>query len=273
MTCASKSGVLHCGSFICYLVDINNQSAVQRQMNNKAPTQAQTHLRGIRSFVCRKTKLSPIQAQAWNQLWAKFGLTFDNDKTPLDFKAIFSNQPEAPLIFEIGFGDGHSLSEMARNHPDKNFIGVEVYKRGVARILSQIEQYQLSNLKIFWGDAAKLLKEAIPDNSLNGLQLFFADPWPKTRHHKRRIVQTDFVDRVALKLQPGGIFHLATDWEDYARHMMSVISHDLRFQNKAGVNQFTPRPLERPLTKYEQRGIKLGHKTWDLIFERTYTLR
>jgi tRNA (guanine-N7-)-methyltransferase len=222
-------------------------------------------LRPIRSFVRREGRISKAQVSAWERLWPIYGLS-DTEEGFLALEQVFGRFAET--ILEIGFGDGHSLAEMAKNAPEKNFIGIEVYRTGVGNLLTLIEKYQLSNIRIFCADALGILERKILDNSLTTVQLFFADPWPKVRHHKRRIVQPAFIKLVAKKLKNTGTFHLATDWMDYAYHMMQVLSDSLDFVNTCGSAQFTPRPLFRPLTKYEQRGLRLGHQTWDLIFRK-----
>ena len=226
---------------------------------------SQYPMRPVRSFVRREGRITKTQSEAFEMLWPIFGLSTEN-KEFLDLDAIFGRK--ADKIVEIGFGDGHTLLEMAMKAPEKDFIGIEVYRTGVGSLLAGIAKHQVTNIRIFCSDAIEVLEHKIPDDSLAGLQLFFADPWPKKRHHKRRIVQTSFVNLVARKVKKGGIFHLATDWMDYAYHMMSVISEVDTFQNIEGALTFSPRPDFRPLTKYEQRGLQLGHQTWDLIFRR-----
>ncbi|HSX20678.1 MAG TPA: tRNA (guanosine(46)-N7)-methyltransferase TrmB, partial [Gammaproteobacteria bacterium] len=167
---------------------------------------------------------------------------------------------------EIGFGDGRALLANAKAHPHINFIGIEVYKAGIAKLLAGINAQQLSNIRIYCADAVEVLTNCIPAQSLQQIQLFFPDPWPKVRHHKRRIVRPEFVRLLAEKLQIGGSFHMATDWEEYAAHMLAVMEADPNWVNLAGVGQFISRPDTRPLTKYEQRGQRLGYKTWDLLF-------
>lgn len=220
-------------------------------------------LRPIRSFVRREGRISKAQLSAWERLWPIYGLSA-SDPGCIAFESLFGRI--ADTVLEIGFGDGHSLAEMAKNAPEKNFIGIEVYRTGVGNLLTLIEKHKLSNIRIFCADALEILANKIPDNSLATLQLFFADPWPKVRHHKRRIVQAPFIKLVAQKLKGLGTFHLATDWMDYAYHMMAVLGESVDFVNASGANQFTPRPDFRPVTKYEQRGLRLGHQTWDLIF-------
>jgi tRNA (guanine-N7-)-methyltransferase len=221
-------------------------------------------LRPIRSFVRREGRISNTQLSAWERLWPIYGLSASNPGC-LAFESLFGRI--ADTVLEIGFGDGHSLADMAKNAPEQNFIGIEVYRTGVGNLLALIEKYNLSNIRIFCGDALEVLASKIPDNSLTTLQLFFADPWPKARHHKRRIVQVPFIKLVSKKLKSLGTFHLATDWMDYAYHMMTVLGNSADFVNASGVEQFMPRPDFRPVTKYEQRGLRLGHQTWDLIFQ------
>lgn len=230
--------------------------------------------RTIRSFVRRsKGKRTPTQDLAFKALWARYGVSFTPSRTDgfLDLGTLFQkpSDSETKRVLEIGFGDGNSLATMAADHPEKDFIGIEVYENGITRLLSKLNKMNLSNVRIFHHDAVEVLTHCIPDCSLDTIQIFFADPWPKARHHKRRLIQTPFITLIAQKLKRKGILHLATDWMDYAYQMMSVLSASDYFENLAGEGQFTPRPHFRPLTKYEQRGLKLGHKTWDLLFQRT----
>lgn len=222
-------------------------------------------LRRVRSFVRREGRISKAQLSAWDRLWPVYGLSI-TETGLLCLETLFGRS--ADTVLEIGFGDGNSLAEMAKNAPEKNFIGIEVYRTGIGNLLTLIEKYNLTNIRLFCGDALEVLEQKIPDNSLTALQLFFADPWPKVRHHKRRIVQTSFVKLVYQKLKSTGTFHLATDWMDYAYHMMAVLGEFADFVNISGRDQFTPRPDFRPVTKYEQRGLRLGHQTWDLIFRK-----
>lgn len=224
------------------------------------------HRREVRSFVCRTTKLSPFLESMWNHLWPEFGVSWHKGMAALNFDLIFGRS--AGKVLEIGFGEGKSLSWMAQHSKDQDFIGIEVYRKGVARLLTEIQSHQLSNIRILCGDAVQILQEAIPDESIERVQIFFADPWPKTRHHKRRLIQSNFVSLLRKKLRLHGTLHLATDWEDYAHHMMSILSKDPHFRNQAGELQFSERPAYRPITKYEERGIKLGHKSYDLIFQK-----
>lgn len=248
---------------VCYAIDKHFPLRVQYLMQKFSS--AATHLRQIRSFVRREGRNTQAQSQAWEKLWPLYGLCM-SPAGFLDLDTVFGRSAEK--IIEIGFGDGHSLAQMARQAPEKDFIGIEVYRTGVASLLAQIQALQLSNIRIFCADAVEVLEQKIPDQSLMGVQLFFADPWPKTRHHKRRLVQPKFIDLIAQKLRKDGIAHFATDWMDYAYQMLSVLSATEAFGNLAGLGEYMPRPDFRPPTKYEQRALALGHKIWDLMFKR-----
>ena len=224
----------------------------------------QPFIRRIRSFVKREGRLTTGQQRALDELFPRYGLTMQ--QSPIDLKDVFGRT--APVVFEIGFGNGTSLSEMAVNHPEQNYIGVEVHRPGVGNLLLQIEQLGLNNLRVINDDAVDVLKQMIADDSLDAVYLFFADPWHKKKHHKRRIVQKEFVELLRKKLKTGGVFHMATDWQDYAEHMMQVMSEVEGFENIAGQGAYTPRPDYRPMTKFEQRGHRLGHGVWDLLFKK-----
>lgn len=174
----------------------------------------------------------------------------------------------APVTLEIGFGNGASLAAMAAARPDRRFIGIEVHRPGVGQLLQQIEQLSLTNIHILCHDAVEVLRESIPENSLDGVQIFFPDPWPKKRHHKRRLIQSEFIQLVCARLRPEGQIHLATDWQDYAQQMLAVLDAEPGLKNDAGRGCFSPRPEYRPLTKFEQRGQRLGHGVWDLMYTR-----
>lgn len=219
--------------------------------------------RRIRSFVRREGRLTPGQQKALDTLWPRYGLSAQRHLDPV---GVFGRQ--GPLTLEIGFGNGDSLAAMATQEPETDFVGIEVHRPGVGRLLRQIEQRELTNVRIFSHDAVEVLSRCIDDHSLDRILLFFPDPWPKKKHHKRRIVQHGFVQLVARKLKPGGIFHMATDWQPYAEHMMEVMQVSLLFGNEAGKGRYSSRPAYRPVTKFEQRGKRLGHRVWDLIFRR-----
>lgn len=226
--------------------------------------QDKTH-RPIRSFVLRQGRLTRGQQRAFDQFWPRFGVEFQGQ--PLDLPELFGN--DHPVYMEIGFGNGHSLASMAADHPGLNYLGIEVHGPGVGHLLLEIEERQLENVRIIRHDAIEVLQGGLASGSLQGLFLFFPDPWHKKRHHKRRILNPRFVQLAARVLRPGGFFHAATDWENYAEQMMTLLSAaaDL-FENSAGEGQFTPRPDYRPLTRFEQRGQRLGHGVWDLVFTR-----
>jgi tRNA (guanine-N7-)-methyltransferase len=224
----------------------------------------QTFIRRIRSFVKREGRLTTGQERALKDLFPLYGLTLQDH--PINLEKVF--QRTAPCILEIGFGNGSSLAEMAANNPEQDYIGIEVHRPGVGNLLSQIEKMGLTNLRVINDDAVDVLNKMIENDSLDAVYLFFADPWHKTRHYKRRIVQKEFVELLREKLKVAGIFHMATDWQDYAKHMMRVMNDTKHFENTAGKDQYLPRPDYRPLTKFEQRGQRLGHAVWDLIFKK-----
>jgi len=219
--------------------------------------------RKIRSFVRREGRITAGQQRALQDLWPRYGLAADQ---PLNLATIFGRR--APLTLEIGFGNGDALATMAGQQTDTDFIGIEVHRPGVGRLLQQLDEHELSNVRVMREDAVQLLNSCFPDNSLDRLLLFFPDPWHKKRHHKRRIVQPAFIELLARKIKPGGILHMATDWEDYARHMLEVMGESAAFRNCAGSGNYSPQPDYRPVTKFERRGQRLGHGVWDLLFER-----
>tara|TARA_R110000868_G_scaffold345660_1_gene606797 strand:- start:733 stop:1452 length:720 start_codon:yes stop_codon:yes gene_type:complete len=222
------------------------------------------YMRKIQSFVKREGRLTGGQAKAIEQHWPAMGLKHQNGL--LDMAEVFGRV--APIVLEIGFGMGKSLVEMAKNEPDKDFIGIEVHTPGVGACLSDAAEQGVTNLRVYDHDAVAILADCIADNSLARMQLFFPDPWHKKRHHKRRIVQPEFVQKLRNKLALGGVFHMATDWENYAEHMLEVMSQAPGFNNLSSSGDYVPRPEQRPLTKFEQRGHRLGHGVWDLMFEK-----
>ena len=224
----------------------------------------QKYLRKIRSFVRREGRLTHGQQHALEMLWPIYGI--EADAQNLDFQMLFGN--DHPVILEIGFGNGESLAAMAQALPENNYIGIEVHRPGVGHLLKLIEEKGLSNLRVMSDDAVEILTRQIPVASLSGVQLFFPDPWHKKKHHKRRIVQPDFVHHLATRLKSGGFFHMATDWQDYAVHMLEVMQASNDFENCSESGDYVPRPGHRPITKFEQRGHRLGHSVWDLIFTR-----
>lgn len=221
------------------------------------------HPRAIRSFVIRGGRLTSSQENALATQWPHFGLEAENGV--INPEQVFGRL--APLVMEIGFGMGDSLLNMANANPESDFIGVEVHKPGVGRLLHEIAEKQLRNLRIYRHDAKEILRDCIADGTLDCIQIFFPDPWHKKRHNKRRLVQSEFVEQLRPKLKIGGTLHMATDWVPYAEHMMEVMSAAPGFRNTAGLGQYSS-ANERPLTKFEKRGQRLGHVVNDLIFAR-----
>lgn len=227
-------------------------------------TEIERPQRAIRSYTLRQGRLTPAQQRAMDQLFPRYGVP--SGDTPLDFDAIFGRR--TPRILEIGFGNGDSLAAIAQAHPGNDYLGIEVHTPGVGHLLLKIEELALTNLRVMRDDAVEVLTRRITDDALDAVYLFFADPWPKKRHHKRRIVQGEFAQLLRRKLKIGGHFHMATDWENYAQHMLEVMHAAAGFRNTSPSGDYVPRPDYRPLTKFEQRGQRLGHGVWDLIFER-----
>ena len=224
--------------------------------------------RPIRSFVERQGRISPVHRELVAELWPQFGIPLSQQK--IDGSALFGRI--APVTLEIGFGNGHSLLSLARENPQQDFIGVEVYKAGIAKLLVGIHELALTNIRIFCADAIEVLINCIHDQSLDKAQLFFPDPWPKARHHKRRIVQPAFTQLIASKLNKEGVFHMATDWHDYALQMLAVMEAQDLWVNLAGTAKFIARPASRPETKFEQRGKRLGYGVWDLVFRKNHNI-
>lgn len=222
------------------------------------------YIRKVRSFVKREGRLTKAQANALEQFWGDMGLNHSDGL--IIPSAIFAN--ENPVVLEIGFGMGKSLVEMAKNAPQLNFIGIEVHKPGVGACIALAKEHEVSNLKVYEHDAIEILADCIPEKCLTTVQLFFPDPWHKKKHHKRRIVSAEFVETIRQKLKIGGVFHMATDWENYAECMLEDMQSAQGYRNLSATNDFVPRPDSRPLTKFENRGHKLGHGVWDLQFER-----
>lgn len=221
--------------------------------------------RKVRSFVLRTGRLSDYQRNMMNDNWHTYGLS--HQPHFFDFSQIYGNHN--PIILEIGFGMGKSLVEMAEQNPDKNYLGIEVHTPGVGACIAYAVEKNIKNLRVICHDATEILRDCIPDNSLMGLQLFFPDPWHKAKHHKRRIVQPHFIQTVCQKLIMNGFIHMATDWENYAEHMLDVLKNTARLTNQSLTDDYIPRPKDRPLTKFEQRGHRLGHGVWDLYFIKT----
>jgi len=218
----------------------------------------------IRSFIRRQSRATAGQRLALEQHWDDYCLPFN-----AEFDAVQIYGRVAPLVVEIGFGNGACLADMAAANPDINYLGIEVHRPGVGHLMMLLTQRGLSNVRIYHHDAIEVLEQKIPDHSVSGIHLFFPDPWQKRRHHKRRIVRPGFVELLLQKLQTGGYFHAATDWQHYAKEMLITLSAGSGLTNCSPDHNFCPRPSYRPLTKFENRGLNLGHGVWDLIFKKT----
>lgn len=222
------------------------------------------HHRSIRSFVRRQGRMSQAQQRALTCLWSRYGIEFKAD-APLNCQAVFNTSK--PLVCEIGFGMGDSLWQQAKAHPEQHFLGIEVHQPGVGALLSALDKHDIDNVRIISHDAVAVM-QAIPDASVDRIQIFFPDPWPKKRHHKRRLIQPEFAELLAQKLSPNGHLHLATDWRDYAEHMLTVLNTIKSLANTSPTNTYSPRPAYRPSSKFERRGVNLGHGIYDLVFSR-----
>lgn len=223
------------------------------------------YIRKVRSFVKREGRLTKGQERALSEHWETMGLNHSDGL--IDLGTVFGN--DNPTVLEIGFGMGKSLVEMAKAAPELNFIGIEVHKPGVGACIALAAEQGVKNLKVFEHDAIEILADCLSDNSLTTVQLFFPDPWHKKKHHKRRIVQASFVEAIRSKLKVGGVFHMATDWENYAECMLEDMQSAQGYKNLSENNDYVPRPKSRPLTKFESRGHRLGHGVWDLQFSKT----
>lgn len=221
-------------------------------------------LRSIRSFVRRQGRMSPALKQALIDLAPNYELPYNTQC--LDLNTVFGRT--APRIMEIGFGNGMGFIELAQQNPQHDYLGVEVHRPGIANVFVQAYSLGLKNVRVIGHDVHEVLTHQIADSALDAVYIFFPDPWPKPKHFKRRLIQSNFVDLLVRKLKIGGIVHLATDWSDYARQMLKVLEAEPRLRNQAGVGNYSARPQWRPLTKYERRGQSKGHEVSDLLFER-----
>ncbi len=218
--------------------------------------------RHIRSFVLRQGRTTTGQQRAIDALMPVYGISYRAE--PLNLDDAFGRN--APKILEIGFGMGDSTAEIARSHTENDYLCLEVHTPGVGNLLKLIGEQNLTNIRIIQHDAIEVLRDMIGDHALDGVHIFFPDPWHKARHNKRRLIQTPFINNLMKKLKPGGYIHAATDWQDYAEQILSVLSSESLLQNTE--NDYAPRPAYRPLTKFEKRGLGLGHGVWDLVFVR-----
>lgn len=226
-------------------------------MSDSAPTHDH-----IRSFVLRQGRMSDAQKRYLDEGLPRFGVPYA--KASVDFDAVFGRS--APHILEIGCGMGETTVAIAAAHPETDYLGIEVHGPGVGSLLKQIDTQGLTNLRVIQHDAVEVLRDMIPSASLAGIHVYFPDPWPKKRHHKRRLIQPPFVHELAQRLTPGGYLHCATDWEEYAQQMLEVLDNEALLANSA--EGFAPRPVWRPQTKFETRGLRLGHGVWDVLFRR-----
>ncbi|MHA6492027.1 tRNA (guanosine(46)-N7)-methyltransferase TrmB [Pseudomonas borbori] len=236
---------------------------IESHQSSAAPEEKRLH-RTIKSFVMRAGRMTEGQQRGLDQGWPKFGLELAAGAP--DFDQLFGRT--APRTLEIGFGMGHSLLEMAAAAPELDFIGVEVHRPGVGALLNGLITQSLGNVRVYSCDALEVLRNCVADASLDRVLLFFPDPWHKARHHKRRIVQPAFAELVRQKLKIGGVLHMATDWEAYAEYMLEVMNVAPGYRNLAADGRCVERPAERPTTKFERRGERLGHGVWDLKFQR-----
>jgi tRNA (guanine-N7-)-methyltransferase len=233
-------------------------------MDQDLPPAENRHRRPVRSFVLRGGRLTEGQKRALDELMPRFG--FPPGEGPADLQALFDN--DHPVIMEIGFGNGEATWQMAAASPKENFLGVEVHAPGVGHLLLRLEEHGLENVRIACADAVELMRDRLNDDALSGIRIYFPDPWPKKRHHKRRIIQPAFVGLMAKKLRAGGILHLATDWQPYAEFMLEVMRNAPEFESLAPDGGASPKPAWRPSTKYEKRGERLGHRVFDLVYRR-----
>lgn len=237
---------------------------MQDKSAEEFPYRTEYKKKSIRSYVIRAGRMTEGQRRAFDNYWGTYGLSLFGG--PLNPQEVFGR--EAPLVLEIGFGMGDSLLAMAEAEPDKDFIGIEVHPPGVGRLINNAGKMGLKNLRVYMADAVDVLNDCIADGSLDRFQLYFPDPWHKKKHHKRRIVQPEFVRLICSKLKAGGLLHMATDWENYAEQMLEVLEAEPELTNAAGEGNYSERPEFRPETKFERRGQRLGHGVWDLLYRR-----
>ncbi len=218
--------------------------------------------RHIRSYVLRQGRISPAQQRACKTLLPQFGIPYA--KTEINLDQAFRRT--APKILEIGFGMGESTASIALAHPENDYLALEVHTPGVGNLLKLIDSLHITNIRIIQHDAVEVLRDMITPNTLDGVHIFFPDPWHKARHNKRRLIQAPFIAQLVQRIKPGGYIHVATDWQNYAEQVLEVLGAEPMLENTAA--NFAPRPSYRPLTKFEQRGLRLGHGVWDLVFLR-----
>ena len=216
----------------------------------------------IRSYVLRQGRFSPGQQRAYAELLPRFGIAYET--RPIDFSQAFGRS--APVVVEVGSGMGETTARIAAENPGSDYLAIEVHAPGVGSLLKQVVEMGLANIRVVRHDAVEVLRDMVPPASLHAIHVFFPDPWPKKRHHKRRLIQPEFAALAASRLAPDGVLHVATDWQEYAEHVLAVLSATAELENT--VQGFAPRPAMRPETKFERRGLKLGHGVWDIVFRK-----
>jgi tRNA (guanine-N7-)-methyltransferase len=240
-----------------------NQVTDSTILSEEEKKEASRH-RTIRSFVLRQGRVTQAQKRAFADHWSRYGIDYSGEEK--NFDMLFGRT--AARVFEIGFGNGEQMQFAAEQQPEADFIGVEVHGPGVGRLLNALADGNLSNARIYQHDAVEVLKNEIADASLTQVRIYFPDPWHKKKHHKRRLIQPDFIALLCQKMLPGGVLHLATDWENYAEHMWDVCDQEPALKNQHGARGFVARPAWRRQTHFETRGLKLGHGVWDLLYTR-----
>ncbi len=230
-------------------------------------TSAPEYMRRIRSFVLREGRMTPAQQRAFDEHWARYGIDYRGDDTSHDFAASFGRK--APLVLEIGFGNGEALAWASEHDQARDFIGVEVHGPGVGRLMNALAAREASNVRLYRHDAVEVLQHEIAPGTLAEARIWFPDPWHKKRHNKRRLIQPEFVALLASRMAPNGLLHLATDWQAYAEHMLEVMEAAPGWRNQLGPGQYAQKPEWRIETHFERRGLKLGHGVWDLLYRKS----
>ncbi|HET6912432.1 MAG TPA: tRNA (guanosine(46)-N7)-methyltransferase TrmB [Rhodanobacteraceae bacterium] len=221
-------------------------------------------IRSVRSFVLRQGRITPAQQRAFEQHWQRFGVDYKGE--PRDLDALFGRH--APRVLEIGFGNGEALSHASEHGPDRDYLGIEVHRPGVGRLMNALAARDAGNVRLWNHDAVEVLENELAPDSLDEVRIWFPDPWHKKRHHKRRLIQPAFARLLASRVKLGGLLHLATDWADYAAHMREVLETAPAWRNRRGDGGYAERPPWRIETRFEQRGVRLGHGVWDLLYDR-----
>jgi tRNA (guanine-N7-)-methyltransferase len=232
--------------------------------NGTSEADGPEHPRAIRSFVLREGRITPAQQRAFAEHWTRFGIDFNG--APFDLDALFGRR--APRVLEIGFGNGEALAWAGAHDPARDYLGLEVHRPGVGRLMNLLAADDIGNVRVCCHDAVEVLRHALPEAGLDEARIWFPDPWPKKRHHKRRLIQPDFIGLLATRVKPGGLLHLATDWAEYALHMQDVLAAQPGWHLRKGKSGESRRPPWRIETRFERRGIRLGHAVTDLLYDR-----